>query len=192
MPRSWWRKTGSSSRKRVGIDADRYRSQKPLMKNLTIKRVVLIIGGVAGIIVIGWIISWLANGGWPSSGPTGDVLPPHILRVMPADGEIVTDFQSFCVDFSFQEGNGLGHRPERTIRYFLDGINVTNKLHGLVTLDSPPSGGIYCYKSDTPLPPGWHTAKVTYADSTNQKFGYTWRFQVKKEQNDTYSVTNTL
>jgi hypothetical protein len=142
----------------------------------------IIIGGIAGILALGWMASWLANGGLPARGPTGDVLPPHIMRVRPADGETVTDFQYFCVDFSFQEGNGLGHQPERTIRYFLDGINVTRKMHGLITLDYPPSGGVFCYKPDMPLAAGWHTVKITYFDQTNQRFKYSWRFEVKSGQ----------
>ncbi len=151
------------------------------MKHLTVTRVALIIGGIAGMLVIGWIASWFANGGWPASGPTGYVLPPHIQKVSPADGEAVIASRGFCVDFFFQAENGMGHDPERTLRFFLDGINVTKKVHGLVTLDYPPSGGSLCYNPDAPLSPGWHTVKVTYADSKKQKFEYIWRFQVKSE-----------
>jgi hypothetical protein len=139
----------------------------------------IIIGGIAGVLALGWITSWLANGGWPASGPTGDLLPLHIRRVNPMDGAVVTEAHGFCVQFLFQEGNGMGHNPDRTIRFFLDGRNVTKKMNGLFTTDFPPSLGTLCYKSDVPLNSGWHTIKVTYADSTKQKFKYAWRFEVK-------------
>lgn len=161
------------------------------MMKCTITRVVLIIGGIIGMLAIGWLALWLLNGGWPAIGPTGYVLPPHIQDVSPADGETVTAPRGFCVDFFFRAGNGMGHAPMRTVRFFLDGINVTQNVHGFVTLDYPPSGGSFCSNPDALLSPGWHTVKVTYTDSTKQKFAYTWRFQEKKEQNDTYSIINS-
>jgi hypothetical protein len=147
-----------------------------------VKRGALIIAGIAGMLVIGWIALWLANGGRPASGPAGYVLPPHIQKVNPADGETVIAPRGFCVDFFFQAENGMGFDPERTLRFFLDGINVTKKVHGVVTLDYPPSGGSLCYNPDTPFSPGWHTVKVNYTDSQNQKFEYIWRFQVKSKK----------
>ena len=148
------------------------------MKHRVLRKVALIIGGIAGLIALGWIALWLANGGWPASGPTGDVLPPHIYRVSPKDGEVVTETRGFCIEFHFQEGNGMGYAPIQSVRFFLDGINVTKRVNGLLTLDYPPSGGSLCYTADIPLSSGWHTVKVTYNDSINQKFEYTWRFQI--------------
>jgi len=59
------------------------------MKHLTITRLALIIGGIVGILVVGWIAVWFANGGWPASESTGDTLPPNIQKVNPADGALV-------------------------------------------------------------------------------------------------------
>ena len=149
------------------------------MKRITLARVAIIIGGAVGMLSIGWLILWLVNGGWPASGPTGNILPIHIHQVSPKDGEVVTETYGFCVEFQFQEGQGMGHNPTRTIRFFMDGINITQKMNGIVTLDYPPSLGSLCYQSEIPLYSGWHTAKVTYIDSTKQKLEYIWRFQVK-------------
>ena len=153
------------------------------MKRRSVTRIVLIVVVVVGILVIGWIALWLINGGWPASGPAGNVLPPHIRSTSPVDGEEVaaSAYKGFCLDFYFRAGNGMGVAPTRRIRSFLDGFNVTKKMDGFLTSDHPISSGVLCVGTDTPLSPGWHTAKVTYSDITKQKFGYTWRFKIIDE-----------
>jgi hypothetical protein len=148
------------------------------MKRPNVIKVLITIGVIIGIVLIVGVIRWLSNGGWPATGPTGGTLPPHIQKVDPADGGVVTETNSFCVYFDFRAGQGMGNNPEKTIYFFHNGFDVTNKVDGLVTLNYPPSGGLICYKPGKPLSSGWHTAKVTYKDSANHSFSYTWRFQI--------------
>jgi hypothetical protein len=115
-----------------------------------------------------------------ATGPTGEELPPHIDYTDPADGSTVSEVQAVCARFSFQEGNGLGKRaPEEQIAFYLDGRNVTDKMDGLLSLDIPRSYGLLCYKSEGPLPAGWHTAKVVYRDVKGTRFEYSWRFKAQ-------------
>lgn len=154
------------------------------MKRLATKRVALIIGGIAGIIAIGWIVLWLTNGGWPASGPTGDTLPSNIQEVTPADGALAAETKGYCVWFLFREGNGMGPDPINKIKFYLDGVNITSSVDAWVDLISPPIHGRFCYdhsKSGSDLSPGWHTAKVIYSDLKFKISVYTWRFRVGNE-----------
>ena len=65
---------------------------------MTMRRKILIVAGTILVLVALWqVILWVANGGWPSSGPVGDTLPPNIQYVKPADGEQVKESYGFCV-----------------------------------------------------------------------------------------------
>ena len=154
------------------------------MKHLTVMRLAIIIGGIAGILAVSWIALWIANGGWPASGPTGDTLPPNIQKVFPADGALVAEARGYCVWFLFQEGNGMGADPINKINAYLDGVNITSEVDDWVDLMSPPIHGRFCYDRSQPgdnLLPGWHTAKVVYSDLKYKKFDYIWRFRVGNE-----------
>jgi len=130
--------------------------------------------------VLGWGIQWVINGGWPGSGPVGESTPPHIQYVTPADGIIVSDSFGFCVNFNYETGYGLGDNPQDVIRYYLDGINVTEHVNDIVTLEYgyPDPIGEPCYNSSKLLRSGWYTAKVKYQDTEGNPFEYTWRFGV--------------
>jgi hypothetical protein len=149
------------------------------MDRRVIKVVGVILGLAIGVFLLITALLWLTNGGWTVASPTGDKLPPHIQKVNPADGELVTGAKSFCVHFDFLAGNGMGLTPEKSMHFFYDGNDVTDKIDGLVTLDYPPSTASLCYMPGTTLSSGWHTAKVTYKDITNKPFSYVWRFQIQ-------------
>ena len=147
------------------------------------KRKVAVFAGIMFVlIVLWWVIQWLANGGWPSSGPVGATLPPHIQYVKPADGEMVKESHGFCIHFYYPAGNGMGENSRETIRYFFNGVNVKKGIFEVVELEYPVSVGEPCYMRTEPLAPGWHTVKVMYVDSAGQEFDYTWRFQVLDER----------
>lgn len=133
---------------------------------------------LAGALAATWLITWFLNGGWPGRGPTKDPLPRDIA-VTPANGDRVNEFDSFCVQFEFQAEDGFGSKPS----FYFDGRNVTKNTRGLVTLDKPPSGGVYCYKPDTATS-GWHTVKVIYSDSKGENYQYRWRFQVTNQKSE--------
>ena len=149
------------------------------------KRKIAVFGGIILVLVVlWWVILWVANGGWPSSGPVGDTLPPHIQYVVPADGESVEEAYGFCAHFFYMAGSGIGEDPQKAIRYFFDGINVTKRVIDIVILEYgyPAPIGEPCYTRTEPLNPGWHTVKVRYVDSAGKEFEYTWRFHVLNEQ----------
>jgi hypothetical protein len=146
---------------------------------------ILAIGGIIFLIVLlWWVITFVANGGWPSSGPVGGTLPPHIQYVFPADGEKVEESYGFCAHFFYPAGRGMGDDPQQAIRYFMDGKNVTEKVLDIVALEYgyPDPMGEPCYKQTEPLSSRWHTIKVTYVDSVGEDFEYMWRFQVLNEK----------
>jgi len=150
-----------------------------------IKRIIVVIAGLITVALILWIvIAWVVNGGWPLSGAVGDTLPPHIQYVRPADGEVVGDPYGICVHFNYIAGHGMGEEPETTIRFFLDGVNVTQEVVDLVRLQYgyPAPVGEPCYTRSEPLHAGWHTAKVTYEDISGERFAYKWRFVVLAEE----------
>jgi len=152
---------------------------------VVMKHTILAIGGIIFLLIIlWWAITFAANGGWPSSGPVGDKLPPHILYVVPSDGEVVEESNGFCAHFSFQIGRGMGDDPHQAIRYFMDGKNVTDGVLDLVTLEYgyPDPVGEPCYKRTKPLSSGWHTVKVVYVDMGGEDYQYMWRFQVLNEK----------
>lgn len=154
------------------------------MKHHTFLKLALIIGGMVGIFVISWLGLWLANGGWPTSGPTGDDLPPNVQKVNPADGAFVAETNGYCVWFLFREGNGMGAKPKNKVNAFLDGVNITSSVEVWTDLISPPTHGRFCYNRGQPgnnLPPGWHTAKLIYTDLSFKIYVYTWRFRVGNE-----------
>jgi len=145
------------------------------------KRIIVVIVGLIVVAGILWfMIQWAVNGGWPSSGAVRDTLPPHIEYVSPADGKVVEDSYTVCVHFNYIAGRGLGEEPEKTIRFFMDGKNVTRDIVDLVRLEYgyPYPLGEPCYTRHEPLRSGWHTAKVTYEDISGQRFEYKWRFAV--------------
>ena len=148
------------------------------------RKIAVFAGIILVLIVLWWVIQWVANGGWPSSGPVGATLPPHIQYVKPADGEMIEETYGFCVHFYYQAGSGMGEDPQKAIRYFFDGINVTKRVIDIVVLEYgyPAPVGEPCYTRTKPLKSGWHTVKVRYVDSAGKEFEYTWRFQVLGEQ----------
>ena len=152
---------------------------------MNMKRIFGLIIGLFALAVILWIgIPWAVNGGWPSSGVVGETLPPHIQYVSPADGEQVGGAYGICAHFNYFAGRGMGEEPETTIRFFLDGVNVTQDVVDLVRLQYgyPDPVGEPCYTRHEPLRSGWHTAKVTYEDISGERFAYKWRFVVITEE----------
>ncbi len=144
------------------------------------KRLIILLMVPIGFFLLCLLVLWIMNGGWPITEASGEKKPIHIMKVEPSDGEFVTSARGYCVNFDFRAGNGMGQTPEKSVHYFFDGIDVTHQTDGLINLDIPPSGGLFCYKSSIQVPKGWHTAKVTYKDMTGEVFSYLWRFQVVK------------
>ena len=146
---------------------------------------IAVIAGIILVFIVLWrVILWVSNGGWPSSEPVGDKLPPHIQYVMPADGERVDEANGFCVHFYYPAENGMDEDSRKAVLFFFNGVNVTKRMVDIVALEYgyPDSVGEPCYTRTNPLNAGWHTAKVRYADSVGKGFDYTWRFQVLDEQ----------
>jgi hypothetical protein len=146
-------------------------------------KIAVIVGILLVLIALRWVILWIANGGWPTSGSVGDTLPLHIQFVMPSDGERVEEAHGFCVHFYYPAGSGMGEDPQNAVLYFLDGVNVTNRVVDIVTLEYgyPDPIGEPCYTRPEPLKLGWHTVKLRYADNIGKEFEYTWRFEVVDE-----------
>ena len=147
------------------------------------RRIAIIASIIIALVFLYWLVTWINNGGWPSSGPVGASLPPHIQFVAPADGESVLDSYGFCVHFNYQTGRGIGDEPKNVIRYFFNGTNVTRDLYDVSTTEYgyPDPVGEPCYNRAEPLKPGWHTVKVTYKDISGESFEYKWRFYVVEE-----------
>ncbi|MFN2236360.1 MAG: hypothetical protein ACK2U1_19190 [Anaerolineales bacterium] len=148
------------------------------------KRKIILIIGMILVIFLSWrLILWVERGGWPSSGPVGDKLPPHIPYVIPADGERTGESFGFCAHFTYEAGNGMDEDTRQSVRYFFDGIEVTSKMVDIVTLEYgyPDSVGQPCYTRSDPLNSRWHTAKLIYVDNIGDEFEYTWRFEVVDE-----------
>ena len=142
------------------------------------KRWIFSILGFSFVVIIVWfVVSWLENGGGFSSGPVGGSLPPHISYVIPKDGEQVDDPFGFCVHFDYQAGEGMGHDPQTTVKYYLDGRNETEKIYDLISLEYPTQVGEPCLVRSEALNSGWHTVKVTYEDISGMSYAYKWRFQ---------------
>jgi len=149
------------------------------------KRTIGIIAGLIILTMTAWfVIQWRDKGGWPAAGATRQTLPPNIEYVSPTDGQVVEDPYRICAHFDYLAGRGMGEDPERTIRFFFDGKNVTRDLVDLVRLEYgyPSPVGEPCYTRPKPLGPGWYTAKVTYEDISGERFEYMWRFAVLAEE----------
>ncbi len=139
----------------------------------------LLLGG--GLVLFIIIVNWFSHGGLPVQGGSGEILPIHIQKVKPSDGETITELKGVCASFKFQEGEGIGDNPLRKIKFYFDGFDVTSQIDGLVALDKPPSWGTLCYKStSSAFSQGWHSVKIVYRDVTGQEFDYLWRFLVKR------------
>jgi len=148
---------------------------------MAIKRKIAVFAGIILVLsVLWWVVQWVAHGGWPSSGPVGEPLPPNIQYVNPADGERVEEVHGFCTHFYYPAGNGIGEDRRGDVLYFFDGINITKKVIDIVTLEYgyPDPVGEPCYTRNKPLRAGWHTVMVRYIDNIGKEFEYTWRFQV--------------
>ncbi len=80
-------------------------------------------------------------------------------------------------------GNGMGDEPAESIRFYLDGKNVTREVVDVVQLEYgyPAPLGEPCYKQSEPMRSGWHTARVTYEDISGESFAYKWRFETIAE-----------
>jgi hypothetical protein len=129
-----------------------------------------------------WLIPWLDNGGWPSSGPVGNSLPPNIEHVMPRDGEALQEAYGFCVHYDYLIGRGMNDESQQSPRYFFDGRNVTQDTFDIVSLEYPTQIAEPCFRPGEPISPGWHTAKVTYRDTAGNHYEYKWRFQIIDEE----------
>jgi len=150
---------------------------------MIIKRIIAVVAGTILVLVVLWQVThWVANGGWPSSGPVGEPLSPNIQYVKPADGEQVEESYGFCVHFYYPAGNGMGEDSQKTVRYFLDGTYITKGVYEVVEPEYPVSVREPCYTRIKPLKSGWHTVKVRYVDNAGKEFEYTWRFQVLDKQ----------
>jgi hypothetical protein len=146
-----------------------------IFKRLFLTLIIIIVA-----FLLWFLVHWLIDGGWPTDQASGEKIPINITKVQPTDGETVSSRSSYCVNFEFRAGNGMGEQAVAKIHFFYDGKEVTQQTNGLVTLDLPPSAGSFCYKSDIQFSEGWHSAKVNYTDVTGKSFGYLWRFLIKK------------
>lgn len=143
----------------------------------------LIVAGTILVLIVLWQVTlWVSNGGLPSPGPVGDTLPPNIQYVKPADGEPVEKSFGFCVHFYYPAGNGMGEYSQKTVRYFLDGVNIKEGIFEVVEPEYPVSVREPCYMRTKPLRSGWHSVKVDYTDNAGEEFVYMWRFRVLNEQ----------
>ena len=143
---------------------------------------ILVVFVLVGSMLAG--IRWVIRGGWPSSGAVGETLPPQIQFVVPADGERVEETYGFCVHFDFEAGRGMADEPEQSMRFTLDGVNVTRDVVDVVQLEYgyPSPLGEPCYRRSESLHAGWHTVRVTYQDVSGERFSYKWRFEILSEE----------
>ena len=150
------------------------------MKRIVLILIVIVL--LAGLLWGG--IGWIANGGWPGSGPIGGKLPAHIEYVKPADGEVVAEANGFCVHFNYQVAGGMDEDKRYAMRFYMDGINVSKQIQDIVMLEYgyPSPVGEPCFHRLELLRTGWHTAKVKYLDNLENPFEYTWRFYVVNPQ----------
>ncbi len=148
------------------------------MKINLFKRLFFLLTIFIGIMALWFGSQWINNGGLPANKASGQILPINITKVQPYDGEVIPTIDSYCLDFDYRAGNGMGGIPLKSIHMFFDGIDVTNQTDALITLDIPPSSGLICYKPGTQFSKGWHTSKVTYLDKKGESFTYLWRFFV--------------
>jgi hypothetical protein len=141
---------------------------------------------IFGIILISafllWLIPWVDNGGWPASGPVGNSLPPNIQHVMPRDGEKLKKAYGFCVHYDYRNGSGMDEASQETPRYYFDGRNVTQHTYDIVSLEYPTQVAEPCYQRSELISPGWHTVKVSYQDTSGNRYEYKWRFQITDEE----------
>ena len=145
------------------------------------RKIAVFAGIILVLIAFWWVFQWVANGGgWLSTGPVGAALPPNIQYVRPADGEQVEEVYGFCVHFYYPAGNGMSEDSRSTVRYYLNGINITKRVIDIVALEYgyPDPMGEPCYKRADLLRSGWHTVKVRYVDNIGKEYEYTWRFLV--------------
>jgi hypothetical protein len=148
------------------------------------KKTALILTLLILVAILAWFTSiYIAQGGWPASDPSTQKLPPHIEYVSPVDGQALAVSHGFCAHFNYQAGLGLGEEPQKSIRYYLDGFNVSRWVRDLTVLEYgyPAPVGEPCYRAEKPLSTGWHTAKIIYTDAGDHEFSYLWRFQVLDE-----------
>ena len=146
------------------------------------QKIILIVGIVLVASFFLWLIPWLKNGGWSSSGPVRAPLPKNIEYVSPRDGDLVEETSGFCVHYDYLAGSGMDEASQKSTRYFFDGWQVTKQVYDIVDLEYPTQIRELCYSQSDPIRPGWHTAKVIYEDNAKNRFEYLWRFQVVGEK----------
>lgn len=119
-------------------------------------------------------------------GPIGEELPPYLEGVHPADGAVVSNeeldvgtdrFGGVCAHFNFQKR--FSPAPQKRVRLYLDGADITSQAGLRGTTDYPMSSGMFCYTPQEPLAEGWHEARVVYQDVEGNRYSYRWRFQVQ-------------
>ena len=142
------------------------------------KKALLILGSITVIAVMLLAAVRLIDVGVFSSGPVNGSLPPHIVHVIPGDGERVGETFGFCVHFVYKGSKGMGNEPQDSVRYIIDGRNVSDQMHDLVGLEYPTHVEEPCYRRSEPLKSGWHTIKVDYEDIFGVHYEYKWRFLV--------------
>lgn len=141
-------------------------------------RNILIIASIVVIFIAAiFAVQWIRHGGWPVSSPSGDALPPNVQYVSPADGQFVNNSHGFCVGLNFSLGNRVDEEEKSKIKFYLDGVNISEHMHEPVELEYPTGVFEPCFRREDPLKSGWHSAVLQYSDSKKITYRYTWNFQ---------------
>jgi hypothetical protein len=106
--------------------------------------------------------------------------PIQIRKVTPNENAKLTNSEIIVVA-SFEFLRGSQPILPRSLRLFIDEVNVTKQSQIVSTQDIPSSLGEIHFEPPHPLCAGKHTAKVQFANDQNQQFSYTWDFYVIKK-----------
>lgn len=142
------------------------------------------------IVLLGFTIAWIWNGGLSSIGPSSQTPPPHIQAVSPANGSEGSSPSRVCADFVFQPDAApeLGLLPFANAKLFVNGVDVTDEMIGVIE----DGQGSLCYRvsgsmsgsMSGSLSNGWHVARVVYWDATGEKYDYRWGFRVENSPSE--------
>jgi hypothetical protein len=106
--------------------------------------------------------------------------PPQIVSVTPAEDGLacstpVVGARLSLADVARQDGGG----DPGALGLALDGADVTAQSYILGTMDSPQSRVDLRFRPATPLPPGHHTAAISFPDAAGETQMYVWGFEVQ-------------
>ncbi len=105
--------------------------------------------------------------------------PSQILRLTPEEkARAVNSDATVSVRFDLLRGSHPILLP--SLKLIVDGVDVTEQARIAATDDIPPSQGEISFKPERPLSPGKHTAEVGFSNDKNQKYSYSWEFDVSK------------